>query len=203
MTGMPNIASTPKAKNWATELTGGVPDLQQLTRQFPVCGRLEAILLRPKRSVPAISAASALALTDRGLEGDRSATEARGATGSNKRQVTLFQFEHLPLVAKWSGRESLDPKELRRNLVISGINLVSTRSPFSDHPLQLHIGSEVVLLITGPCDPCSKMERALGKGGYNALRGHGGMTARVLQGGVLKVGDTVRMATEDSHCAAP
>jgi MOSC domain-containing protein YiiM len=179
-------------------MADGIPDLRELTRQFSVAGRVEAIILRPQRNAPARSVASAVALADRGLDGDRSAAGTRTAGSTSKRQVTLFQFEHLPLVAKWSARDAVDPKELRRNLVISGINLISTRSPFSDQPLRLHVGAEVVLLITGPCDPCSKMEAVLGPGAYNALRGHGGMTSRVLEGGLVQIGDTVRMASGDS-----
>ena len=66
-----------------------------------------------------------------------------------------------------------------------GINLLALKGKV------IHIG-KVELEITGQCHPCSKMETQLGAGGYNAMRGHGGMTARVLTSGVIALGDALR-----------
>lgn len=161
--------------------------LAHLATQFPHAGRIDAILLRPARGVPMQRVDAVEAIEALGLAGDR-ATQGRGG---GKRQVTLIQAEHLPAVAAWLQRASVDPAILRRNLVVSGINLVAARSLWREQPLVLTLGDTVELEVTGPCDPCSRMEAALGPGGYNALRGHGGMTARVRRGGRVAVGDTV------------
>jgi MOSC domain-containing protein YiiM len=176
-----------------------VPDLRTLTQQFAHAGTLEAIYLRPARDVLAVSVPSAEAIEGRGLIGDRSGDRISAVAGGGTRQVTLIQAEHMPLIAAWSDNPMLDAAMLRRNLVISGLNLIAARSPFPDQTLHLRIGVDVALIVTGDCAPCSKMEAALGHGGYNALRGHGGVTARVVRGGVLKVGDVVRVEVASSQ----
>ena len=165
-------------------------DLRSLTARFPRAGRIEAIHLRPGRDQAAVSVSCARALADRGLEGDRSAARPPSRPGGGKRQVTLIQAEHLPLIRLWSGRD-VAAADLRRNLVVSGVNLLAQLGLFADQPLQVRIGDYVLIVVTGPCDPCSKMEALLGPGGYNAMRGHGGTTARVIQGGLISIGDAV------------
>jgi MOSC domain-containing protein YiiM len=106
-------------------------------------------------------------------------------SGRSKRQVTLIQWEHLAVVASIMGRDSIAPELLRRNVAVSGINLQGLKDQ------QFRIG-DVLLEGTGFCHPCSRMEEVLGAGGYHAMRGHGGITARVLQGGIIKKGTEVR-----------
>ena len=145
---------------------------------LPRAGRVEWIGLRPKRDVPMHEVAQAQAVAGKGLVGDRY------AGGSGKRGVTLIQSEHLPAIAALSGHARIAPALLRRNLVVSGLPLVALKGR------RFRIG-EVLLEGVDECDPCSRMEDALGPGGYNAMRGHGGLCARILEGGVLKVGDSV------------
>lgn len=168
-----------------------ITDLRALARQWPRTGRLEAIVLRPARGQAAVEVATTEAIAGRGLQGDRTGDKARTSPLGGKRQVTLLQAEHLPLIAAFAGTAQPAATLLRRNLVVSGLNLLAARSPFADQTVHLHLGDEVVLELTGPCDPCSKMEALLGPGGYNAMRGHGGLTARVLRSGRLRVGDAV------------
>lgn len=165
--------------------------LRDLISRIATQGRIEAIVVRPERDQPAMSVDAVQAEPGLGLIGDRRAKNRKTDRASRKRELTLIQAEHLPLIAKWSGREHIDAMQLRRNLVISGVNLLAMKSPFADVRLEWQIGNAVRIEVTGPCDPCSKMEAALGSGGYNAMRGHGGMTALILVGGIIKVGDAV------------
>jgi MOSC domain-containing protein YiiM len=124
-------------------------------------------------------------LEGRGLRGD---VASRGKIGGN-RQVTLLQEEHLSALAGLTGALEVRPEQLRRNVVVAGINLLALVK------LRFAIG-DAVLEGTGPCAPCSKMDETLGPGGFQAARGHGGITARVVRGGVIRLSDPVWVATE-------
>ncbi len=152
---------------------------RELIEHVPQVGRLAWIGVRPERGAPMIAHGEARLLEDRGVEGDRAS-----ARPSGKRQVSLIQAEHLEVVARFMRREAVAPELLRRNLVVSGVNLLALARR------RFRIG-ECELEGTGECHPCSKMEEALGDGGYAAMRGHGGTLARVLSGGVIRVGDEV------------
>ena len=167
------------------------PNLHHISQQFAVTGRLEQIFLRPDRHAPVVSVDAAQVVLGRGLQGDHRAARKPTPTSSGKRQITLLQQEHLPVIAALMGLPTVNPALLRRNLVVSGINLQAAQAMFKNEPMVLRLGQDVVLEITGLCDPCARMEQVLGVGGFNAMRGHGGVNARILAGGTIRVGDAV------------
>lgn len=148
-------------------------------------GRIAWIGVRPGHEVPMVALARARLVEGRGIEGDR-AFRTSGST-SGKRNVTLIQSEHLPVIATLLGRDEVRAEVLRRNVVVAGLNLIALKG------LRFGIGDEVILEGTGPCEPCGKMDTALGEGGFHAMRGHGGLTARVVRGGTIAIGDRVRV----------
>ncbi|MEO0390419.1 MAG: MOSC domain-containing protein [Pseudomonadota bacterium] len=154
--------------------------LSELTARWAGPGRVDWIGLRPAKRAPVQSPAEAQ-VTLAGLDGDR----AR----AGKRTVTLIQAEHLQVIAALSGHAAIAPEVLRRNIVVSGINLNTLKGR------DVRVGG-AVLRWTTICAPCSRMEAALGHGGYNAMRGHGGWCAEVVQTGVIRIGDPVDIAGE-------
>ena len=151
--------------------------MKELLTTLPRPGRLDLILVRPARRAEPVRLERVRALPGRGLAGDHRAERL----SDSPRQVTLIQAEHLPVVTALSG-EAATPERLRRNLVVSGVNLVALKER------RFRIGG-VVFEGSGLCHPCSRMEEAFGPGGYNAVRGHGGILARVLEEGEIRVGD--------------
>lgn len=157
--------------------------IRDLLKPPHVTGRIEAIIVRgdprqPARGVPATEALAGIGLADDRLG-------RRGEPELTTRQVTLIQHEHLAVIAALAGVPAVDPVALRRNLVVSGINLIALKNA------RVRVGG-ALLEIVGPCQPCSRMEEAVAPGAYAAMRGHGGMTARVIEGGTIALGDAVR-----------
>jgi len=153
--------------------------MAELLNDLPQVGTVEWIGLRPERRAPINIVNQVMADHELGLVGDRYS----GSSG--KRQVTLIQQEHLSVIANLLKIENCPPELLRRNICVSGINLLALKGK------AFEIG-DVVLKYTGLCHPCSFMQTTFGAGGYNAVRGHGGITAQVIEGGRISLNDSVR-----------
>lgn len=154
-------------------------ELARLMATFPRPGVVEWIGVRSKRRARLVALDETEAVAGHGLTGDHYASRTNGT-----RQVTLIQREHLAVVAQLLGKTEVLGETVRRNIVVSGINLYALRDR------RFRIG-EVSLEGTGTCDPCSRMEEVLGPGGYNAMRGHGGIVCRILESGTIRLGDAV------------
>lgn len=148
-------------------------ELRTLLNTHPFQGRIDWIGLRPARYEDMLVVDDA-ELTLSGLRGDHH-------SAVSPRALTLVQAEHFGAIAAFA-QATVTPNMLRRNVVVSGINLACLR-----HKV-LQIGSAQIKL-TKPCAPCSRMEKTIGPGGYNAMRGHGGWYAEILQEGKLRTGD--------------
>ncbi|WP_158894068.1 MULTISPECIES: MOSC domain-containing protein [unclassified Pseudomonas] len=154
--------------------------LKELLAQVPQSGEVRWIGVRPASRAPMVEIEAVEARRDAGLTGDHARPTPR-----NQRQVTLIQWEHLPVVAALIGR-TVAPADLRRNLAIAGINLFSLKNR------RFRIG-QAILETTGWCQPCARLEERLAPGTFQAMRGHGGLTTRVLESGIIRLGDRVEV----------
>ena len=156
--------------------------LQELIAAVPQEGCVRWIGVRPASRTAMLELEAVEARREAGLTGDHSRPGPR-----NARQVTLLQWEHLPVISALMGRTEVNPisaQELRRNIAISGINLFSLKGR------RFRLG-QAILETTGWCQPCARLEERLGLGTFQAMRGHGGITARVLQGGIIRLNDAL------------
>ena len=151
--------------------------LSELINSYAQVGTVTWIGIRPERRARLVSLESVL-VSATGLEGDHN-------NSGGKRSITLIQKEHLPVIASYMGKDEVRPEQIRRNIVVSGINLLSLKNRM------LRIG-DAEIEVTGICAPCSRMEETLGEGGYAAVRGHGGLTGKLLTPGQIKLGDIIQ-----------
>lgn len=153
-------------------------EFKELFDQYSQPGKVVWIGIRPDRKVAMRVVLDVDAREGYGLDGDR--YQKKGGT----RQVTLIQKEHLSAIGSFLGNPSINPQLTRRNIVVQGINLLALKGK------QFSI-DDAVFEYSGDCHPCSRMEENLGPGGYNAMRGLGGITAKVLKSGKISLNDLI------------
>lgn len=102
------------------------------------------------------------------------------------RQITLFEIETLEALAR-DAKIQLAPHEHRRNVTVQGVPL--------NHLVgkQFWVG-EALLEATRLSTPCRHIEEILDKAVFDPLINRAGLNCRILKGGVIRVGDTVRGA---------
>ena len=97
--------------------------MKDLLNSFPHVGKVVWLGIRPERRAEVEVAQQIRLDVEHGVLGDH----FQGASES-ARQVTLLQYEHLAVVAELMQQEKIDPADLRRNIVVSGINLQALKN---------------------------------------------------------------------------
>ena len=126
------------------------------------------------KGTPSDPVQEATALSGKGLEGDRSCNAA------NVRQVLFMDQETLD-------RLELKPGQIKENITTHGIDLSQAKAG-----QVFFVGDQVTMEVVGECEPCGKMD-AIRPGLREIINGQRGMLAIVINGGPIKVGDTVRI----------
>jgi len=154
-----------------------------------------SIHLAPQASAPMQSVAEARAVPGRGLEGDRYFTGLgfySSKPGYGGREVTLIEVETLEALANGAVNAEgqrlgikLTAADSRRNIATAGVPL----SHLVDR--EFWVGA-VRMQGTRLCEPCKHLEELTGSGVLGALIHRGGLRARILTEGTIRVGDIVR-----------
>jgi hypothetical protein len=154
-------------------------------------GTIEAICIARGASTPMESLASVEAVVGDGLVGDRYYARigfySARPTDPGAREVTLFEAETLDWLRSEHGLD-VSPSEHRRNLTTRGVRLDDLLGR------QFRVG-DVLLEGVKDCPPCEHLAGLLGKPVVLPLVKRGGLRARVLEGGTIRVGDTVAALT--------
>lgn len=141
------------------------------------------IHLAPGRRLPTKPVESVEAEAGRGLVGDR-------YHGTKHRHVSIQSASQLAEAASVLGRP-IEPAGTRRNLTISSGEV--PRDPGD----RIRVG-EVLLEVVRVAAPCRLLDDNLGRGAAEALRRRAGSICRILEGGVISVGDEVDFWFPDS-----
>jgi MOSC domain-containing protein YiiM len=127
------------------------------------------------------------AIAGEGLAGDRyrDGTGFYSATPTDPgaRELTLIAEETLAAIVRETGIV-LAPAEHRRNITTRGIDLDSLLGK------RFRIGA-VVCEGVRPCPPCTHLEEITSKAVMKPLVHRGGLRARIIEGGKIRVGDEI------------
>jgi len=124
---------------------------------------------------PMKEVAQANFITGQGMQGDR---HLRSDGLRAKRQVLIMDVETL-------NHFGLEPGQVRENVTLEGLDL-STISAGD----RVSLGADVVLEITGDCEPCARMDE-IRPGLKEEIDGRRGVLAFVEKGGVVSIGSEV------------
>ncbi len=154
-----------------------------------MAGTIEAVFIAIAGGEAMQPVDEVLAVAGRGLDGDRYATRRGYWTDVDECQVTLIQAEDLDAIAAVSVAHG----EHRRNLVTRGVDLRGLAG------WRFRIG-EAVLRYDRPRPPCRYIEGLTEPGMTRALAARrGGICARVVESGPIRVGDTIELLDQDSR----
>jgi MOSC domain-containing protein YiiM len=147
-------------------------------------GELLGIFLAADRGIEPKAVASAETVAGQGLKGDRY-FQANGAKDPGT-ELTLIETEALAALAA-NYQIELAPQRSRRNLLTRGV------------PLNHLVGKEfqigdVRLRGIRLCEPCGHLEKLTVEGVRKGLIHRGGLRAQIVEGGMIRVGDKVRLA---------
>jgi MOSC domain-containing protein YiiM len=124
----------------------------------------------------------------KGIVGDRYMIGQETGFYSHKpeegRQVTLFEIETLVALER-DAKITMLPEEHRRNITVEGVPL----NHLVDRKFWI---GDVLLEATRLSTPCRHIEEILGKQVFDPLINRSGLNCRILKGGMVKVGDTLR-----------
>lgn len=162
----------------ASECTSGRDGRSGL--QSPAMPDVEHIHVAPRSGAPMESVAEVAAVAGKGLEGDRNFDQY------SKGQITVVSTEELDeAAAEWG--QAIAPGSTRRNVTVSGLRLPR------DEGARIKLG-DVVVEVYRSSEPCELMEEAVGPGARAALKNRAGIRGLVIEGGTLRVGDSVTLA---------
>lgn len=151
-------------------------------------GIVQHIFIAPRRGESMTSLNEVEALSDSGLRGDRYADAS--LRKSPDYQVTLIEIENIEAFAHASGL-LLTPYDLRRNLVTRGVNL-------NDLWGKRFFVGEVELEGLELCEPCATLAKYTHPEVVRFFVHKGGLRARIIRGGIIRVGDPVRECAQRS-----